>query len=95
MLSLIRGLLASFWFYFVQVSSFSVMLGRVLLDSTSTITKQRVKYLTQGHNTAPPLRLEPESPRSSVKHSTTEPTCSSLAFDSILHVVLYLYVCMQ
>ena len=34
--------------------------------------------LAQGHNTVTPVRLEPSAPRSSVKHSTTEPLCSLL-----------------
>ena len=29
--------------------------------------------LAQGHNAVTPVRLEPASPRSRVKHSTTEP----------------------
>ena len=32
--------------------------------------------LAQGHNTVTPVRLEPEAPRSRLKHSTTEPLCS-------------------
>ena len=32
--------------------------------------------LAQGHNTVPPVRLEPAIPQSQVKHSTTEPLCS-------------------
>ena len=50
---------------------FSVMSGRVFLGRTST--KQRIKCLAQGHITVPPVRLEPATPRSRVKHSTTEP----------------------
>ena len=29
--------------------------------------------LVQGHNAVTPVRLEPTTPRSQVKHSTTEP----------------------
>ena len=35
--------------------------------------------LAQGHNAMTPVRLEPGTPRSSVKHSTTElPMCAYL-----------------
>ena len=34
---------------------FSVILGRVFMDLTST--KQRIKCLAQGHNAVPPVRL--------------------------------------
>ena len=47
----------------------SVMSGRVYLDWF--ITKQRIKCLVQGHNTVPPVGLEPSTPRSLIKHSTT------------------------
>ena len=33
--------------------------------------------LAQGQNTVTRVRLEPAAPRSQVKHSTTEPLCSS------------------
>ena len=42
-----------------------------------TRTKQRIKSLAQGHNTVPPVRLEPATPQSRVKHPTTEPPQSS------------------
>ena len=44
---------------YVPVNNFSVMLGRVFPGRTST--KQRIKCLAQGHNTArlPAVRLEP------------------------------------
>ena len=32
--------------------------------------------LAQGHNTVKPVRLESTTPRSRVKHSTSEPLCS-------------------
>ena len=35
-----------------------------------------INVLAQGHNTVTPVRLEPATPRSRVKHSTTEPLCS-------------------
>ena len=38
----------------------------------------RAKCLAQGHNLAPPVRLEPATPQSQVKNSTTEPPSSSL-----------------
>ena len=33
-------------------------------------------FLAQGHNQVTPVKLEPATPRSRVKHSTTEPRCS-------------------
>ena len=57
-------------------NNFSVMSGRVVLGLTST--KQRIKYLAQGHKAVSPVSLEPTTPRSQVKHSTTEPPRSSL-----------------
>ena len=53
---------------YVPVNNFSVMLGRVFLGSTST--KQGLMCLAQGHNTVPPVRLEPATPQSRDKHST-------------------------
>ena len=47
------------------------MSGRVFLGRTSS------KQKTQGHNTVSPMRLKPATPRPPVKHSTTEPLCSS------------------
>ena len=46
----------------VPVNSFSVMSGQVYLCCTST--KQRIKCLAQRHNTVPPVRREPATPRS-------------------------------
>ena len=36
----------------------------------------RIKSLTQGHNTVPPVTLEPVTPPSRGEHSITEPLCS-------------------
>ena len=47
------------------------MLGRVSLGLTST--KQGLMCLALGHNEEMPVRLEPPTPRSQGKHSTTEP----------------------
>ena len=47
------------------------MLERVFLGWTST--KQGLMSLAQGHNTVTPGRLEPATPGSRDKHSTTEP----------------------
>ena len=47
---------------YVPVNIFSAMSERVLLGWTST--KQRIKCLAQGHNTVPPVRLEPATPLS-------------------------------
>ena len=51
------------------------MSGWVFLGSTGT--NQRIKCLAQAHNAVPPVRLEPATPQSRVKHSTTEPLPSS------------------
>ena len=56
---------------YVPVKSFPVMSGQVFLGLTST--KQRIKFLAEGHNTVAPMRLLPTRPQSQVKHSTTEP----------------------
>ena len=49
---------------------------RVCLGGTST--KQGLKCLAQGHNPVPPVRPEPATFRSRVKHSTTEPPMAFL-----------------
>ena len=41
-------------------------------------TKQRIECLAQGHSAVPRVRLEPATPQSQVKPSTTEPPCSLL-----------------
>ena len=53
---------------YVQVKIFLDMLGRVFLGRAST--KQGLMCLAQGHNAVTPVRLEPATPRSRVKHST-------------------------
>ena len=57
--------------FYIQVSNFSVILGRVFLGWSST--KLRIKCLAQGHKAVLTVRLKPTIPRSWVKHSTTEP----------------------
>ena len=52
-------------------------------------TKKGIECLAQGHNTAPLVRLKPTTPRSWVKHSTTEPLCSLSWFDLILYIPCY------
>ena len=47
---------------YVPVNNFPAMSGRVFLGLTNT--KQRIKWLAQGHNTVPPVRIEPAIPRS-------------------------------
>ena len=47
------------------------MSGKVFLGLTSTM--QRIKCLAQGHITVPPMRPEPATSRSRVRHSTREP----------------------
>ena len=54
------------------------MSGWVFLGLTST--KQRIKCLAQGHNPVSPMRLEPTTPPSPVKNSTTEPSHSSYRY---------------
>ena len=71
----IRTILCLSWTVFVlilyiPVNNSSVMLGQVFLSWTSS--KERIKCLAQGHNTMPPVRLEPPTLRSWVQHSTTE-----------------------
>ena len=47
------------------------MSRRIFLGSTSP--KLGLMCLAHGHNAVAPVRLEPATPRSRVKHSTTEP----------------------
>ena len=61
---------------YIPVNNFSVMLGRVFLGWSST--RQGLMCLAQGHNAVP--RLELASPRSRVKHSTTEPLRSQKTY---------------
>ena len=51
-----------------SVNNFSVMLGQVFLGVTST--KQGSLCIAHGHNTVAPVRLEPATLLSPVKHST-------------------------
>ena len=67
---------------YVPVNNFSFMLGRVFLGWTST--KQGLMCLAQGHNTMMSVRLQPITPQSWVKHSTTEPPCSHM-----IHCITY------
>ena len=56
-------------FLYVPVNNFSVMSRQVFLGWTST--KQGKLCLSQGHTTVMLVRLEPATPRSPGKHSTT------------------------
>ena len=56
---------------YVPVNNLSVMSGLILLGWTSS--KQGLMCLAQGHNAVMPVRLEPATLQSRVKHSTTEP----------------------
>ena len=56
---------------YAPVNSFSDMSGRVFLGWTRT--KQGLICLAEGHNTVMTVRLEPATPWSPVKHSTSEP----------------------
>ena len=58
-------------FLYIPFNNFSVMSGQVFLGRIST--KQGLMCLAQGHNTVMPVRLEPATPWSQVKYSTTEP----------------------
>ena len=55
--------MVEFWFIdlilYVAVNKFSVMSRQVFLGWTST--KQGLMCLAQGHNTVPPVRLEPQT----------------------------------
>ena len=55
----------------VSVNNFSAMSGHVYLGLTNT--KQGLMCLAQGYNAVPPMRLEPTSPWSQVKHNSTVP----------------------
>ena len=75
----------------IPVNIFSFMSGRVFLGWTRI--KQRIKCLTQGHYTAPPVRLEPATLRSWIKHSTTEPPCPLyIKWNNLKCIVLTLLV---
>ena len=54
---------------YFPVNNLSSMSGPVFLGCTST--KQELMCLAQGHNTVAPVRLEPTTPQSRVKHSNT------------------------
>ena len=58
------------------------MSGWVIQGLTST--KQKIKCLAQEHDAVPPVRLDPVTPRSRVKHSTTEPLHSSKVTSELL-----------
>ena len=60
--------------YFRPINNLSVMWGRVVLGWTST--KLGVMCLAQGHNAVTLVKLEPVTPPSWVKLSTTEPLLS-------------------
>ena len=46
------------------------------LPGLNLSTYQGIKCLVQGHSAVPPVRFEPSTPQSRVKHSTTEPLSS-------------------
>ena len=46
----------------------------------------------QGHNTVLPMRLEPATPLSQVKHSTTEPLRSRTLHHNESHIVAHRYM---
>ena len=49
-------------------------------QSVSTRANQDLMCLAQGHNAVMLVRLEPTTPRSGVKHSTTEPLQSLILY---------------
>ena len=59
---------------YIPVNNLSVMW--VPSSCLNLGTKQELMCLAQGHNALTPMRLEPTTPQSRVKHSTTEPPCS-------------------
>ena len=66
------------------INNLSVIKGRLLLGWTST--KLGLMCLAQGHNPVTSVRLEPPSPRSLVKHSTTEPLRFQFRWSSLIWV---------
>ena len=58
---------------YIPVNNFSVMPGQVFLGWTSTKQVLYIMCLAQGHNAVTPVRLKPTTPKSQVKHATTEP----------------------
>ena len=54
--------------------------------------KQGLMCLAQGHNTVMLVRLEPTTPLSRVKHSTTEPLHSLGCFGAIYNLSLHLRI---
>ena len=60
--------------FYIPVNNFSVMSDRTFVCGTST--KQGLMCLAKGQNPVMSVRLKPATPRSRVKHSTTEPLSS-------------------
>ena len=56
---------------YVQVNNFQLCWDRS--SWVEPVTKQGLMCLAQGHNSVTSVRLEPATPWSQVKHSTTEP----------------------
>ena len=73
---------------YVPVNNSSVMSGQVFLGWTST--KQGLIGLAQGHNAVPPVRLEPATARSPVKHFTTESYLYKTKH--FCHIILWTYL---
>ena len=61
-----------------QINIFLVMSG-CFLGQTSTL--KRIKYLAEGYFTVHQVRLEPDTPQSQVKHSTTDSNLFESCFD--------------
>ena len=58
---------------YIPVNIFSVMPVQVFLGWTSTKQGLYIMCIAQGHNAVTPVRLKLTTPRSRVKHATTEP----------------------
>ena len=69
------------WFFYVPVNICSVMSGWIFLGRFRC--KQRIKCLAQVE--VPPLRLEPATPWSQVKHSITVPP----RFSHYPYIIIY------
>ena len=71
-------IISQIWIDFVFLRPSQQFFSHVGMGPPGLIsTKQRIKCLAQGHNAVALVRLEPATPQSPVKHSTSEPLCPS------------------
>ena len=75
---------------YVPVNNFSVMSPQVFQGRDSI--KQGLMCHAQGHNAVTSVRLESATPRSRVKHSTTEPLSSPNALLAQKYIGLYIKI---